>query len=156
MSGRGFQLALLLAGGAIVWLRGHQSAAHAAPAAVTPFHAVCPAVLPAGVVPLHGTAGDWTASAPAQWPVDGSGMLHGPADGQAYLVPDSARTTRSGARKTHVRRWTLGSPHQNETWVYCAYGPVELARRIPVDATECTVTVDYLRQQRGQTVFDCK
>lgn len=83
-------------------------------------------------------------------------MLHGAPDEEAYLVPTSASKTKSRGRTISVRRWTMSVPHAFETWLYCAYGPVQLSRRIPPVATECTVTVEEDRGDRISTVFDCR
>lgn len=57
---------------------------------------------------------------------------------------------------TDIRRWNFEKPHGYETWLYCAYGPVQLAHRIPLNATECTVTIEFEKDRRGPTVFVCK
>lgn len=131
-------------------------AATAAVTATAPYRVECPAVLPPAEVKMRSTTDGWTSTAAQRWTVDGSGMLHGKPDGEGYLAPTSAETRKSGARSTAIRRWTFDIPHQNETWVYCAYGPVELARPIPADATECTVTVTFDGKRRGPTIFECK
>ena len=125
-------------------------------AAAAPFTAVCPEGLPTAHVPARDAADGWAASASQTWPVDGSGMLHGPHDGEGYLIPGSAEVRKRGDHKTDIRRWSFDKPHWFETWLYCGYGPVQLAMRIPVDATECRVTVEFNKGQRGPTVFVCK
>ncbi len=155
MSGRDFPWRLALTTvGVIAWLVSHPVAAHAALAA--PFRVECPQSLPAGMVPTHEQANGWTVSAPAGRRIDGAGMLHGAPDEQAYLKPTSGGTTKRGKRAVSVTLWTFDVPHWYETWVYCAYGPVELARRIPEKATECTVTVEREGAQRMPTIFVCK
>lgn len=156
MSWGRIRTAKLLATGALFCMLSKPLIAQSAPAPVSPYRVVCPEELPPGLVPTRTPTDGWATSAPQPWPVDGSGMLHGAHDGEGYLVPDSADLKKRGTRKTDIRRWTFDVPHWHETWLYCAYGPVQLARRIPVDAKECTVTVEFNGGQRGPTVFVCK
>ena len=115
--------------GAMAWLLSHPVTARAA--APAPFRVQCPQSLPAG-------------------------MLHGAPDEQAYLKPTSGGKTMRGKRAVFVTRWTFDVPHGYETWMYCGYGAVELARRIPVTATECTVTTEYEGKQRMPPIFVCR
>ena len=154
MRGRDFPFGLLLAWvAAMGWLLTRPLIAHGAPTA--PFRVVCPMLLPADMVPMRSTADGWTATS-GVWPVDDSGMLHGAPNEGAYLLPDWKKTQKNSGHTIDNRRWSLYVPHGHEKWIYCGYGPVQLARRVPVDATECTVTVDFKGKQRGPTVFVCK
>jgi hypothetical protein len=99
----------------------------------------------------------WTAVMPQAWRLDGGGMLHGAPDESAYLKPDDAKITKKGVRETGVTRWRLGPlPHSYETWLYCGYGPLQLFKRVPVNATECTATTETERGAFIGTVFICK
>ncbi len=154
MSGRDLSVGLLLAGGAaMIWLLSRPIIAHAAPP--PPFRVVCPMLLPADMVPMRSIADGWTATS-GVWTVDDSGMLHGAPNESAYLVPTWKKTEKHGKRTTDNRGWSLYVPHGHEKWLYCGYGPVQLARRVPVEATQCTVSVDFNGKRRGPTVFVCK
>lgn len=155
MSDRDFPFGFVLTTvGVIAWIITHPVQARAAPAA--PFRVVCPQSLPAGMVPMHERADGWTVSVPEGRQIDGAGMLHGAPDEQAYLKPASGETTMRGKRAVSVTRWTFDLPHWYETWVYCGYGSVELARRIPVTATECTVTFEREGARTSPTIFTCR
>ena len=130
-------------------------AVHAAPKPV-PFIVECPATLPAGAVPMQTVLSRWTVAAVRPWAFDGSGMLHGAPDEEAYLVPDATGSAKRVAGSPAVRRWTFELPHGYEKWVYCAYGPVQLAQRTPVDATECTATEKTDGGKFKPTVFVCR
>lgn len=98
----------------------------------------------------------WTAVMPQGWRLDGGGLLHGAPDESGYLKPYEAKTTNQGSREIGVTRWKLGPlPHSYETWLYCGYGPLQLFKRIPVDATECTATTNTERGAFVGTVFVC-
>ena len=101
-------------------------------------------------------ANGWTTSARMGRRIDSAGMLHGAPDEQAYLKPTSGGPTMRGKRAVFVTRWTFDVPHGYETWLYCGYGAVELARRIPVTATECTVTTEREGKQRMPPIFVCR
>ena len=98
----------------------------------------------------------WTASAPAGFVINGAGLEHGTPGEKAHLKPTSSRTTKRGKKEISVTRWTFDLPHSYETWLYCTYGSIELAKRIPATATECTVTVETEGLNRLPTVFICK
>ena len=83
-------------------------------------------------------------------------MLHGAPNESGYLVPSWKKAEKRGKRTVDNRGWDLYVPHGYEKWVYCGYGPVQLAHRVPVDATECSVSVTFNGQQRGPTVFTGK
>jgi hypothetical protein len=74
----------------------------------------------------------------------------------AFLIPGRVDERRRGQRSESVQRWTFDLPHWYETWLFCSYGPVDLALRIPVNATECVATVAYVGEKRQPTVFICK
>ena len=154
MSGRGIPFGLLLAtAGAMAWLLSHPVTVRAA--AAPQYRVQCPKSLPADTTPTRARDDGWTASAPAGFIVDGAGMLHGAPDEQGYLKPDTTGTVKRGKGEVSVTRWSFDMPHWYETWLYCTYGPIELARRIPVNATACTVTIKVDGKQRTPPVFEC-
>lgn len=156
MNGRRFPFGLMSAtAAAMAWCLSQPHAAYAAPA---PQRFDCPLSLPPGMVPTRNLPDGWNMTAPEAWAwrLDGSGMLHGAPDEGGYLIPASAQTHKSRRREISVRRWVLSTPHGYETWLYCGYGPVQLARRVPPTATECTVTVEVNREQRVSTAFVCR
>ena len=132
-------------------------ASNSAPAPAAQFRVACPEELPPGHVPTRTPSDGWATSAPQRWLADGSGMLHGTHDGQGYLVPGASEQKKlAGGRKVHIRRWSFDTPHWHETWLYCAYGPVELAQRIPVKAIECAATMEFSGGRWGPAAFTCK
>lgn len=133
-------------------LNPHANATHAAAA----FHIECPRLSPEKALPLTVSADGWTVSTPASHRNDGAGMVHGAPDEQAYLVPTSNHAIKRGKTAIIVTRWAFSLPHSYETWLYCAYGPVEMARRIPVNATECVATDERRGSERLPTIFDCR
>lgn len=98
----------------------------------------------------------WTAVMPQEWRLEGAGLLHGAPDESGYLKPYDAKISKNGDRETGVTRWKLDLPHPYETWLYCGYGPLQLFKRVPVDATECTATSRTERGAFVETVFVCK
>ena len=98
----------------------------------------------------------WTAVMPQDWRLEGGGLLHGAPDESGYLKPYDAKISKNGYRETGVTRWKLGLPHSYETWLYCGYGPLQLFKPIPVDATECTAISKTESGALIQTVFVCE
>ena len=97
MIARSFAIGILWAGAAL-WALGQTTCVHSAPAHTARYRVACPDILPPGLVPTRTEADGWAMAAPQQWPADGSGMLHGAHDGQAYLVPGtSEHKTLGGA-----------------------------------------------------------
>ena len=117
---------------------------------------VCPLYLPADAIKKgQHLPENWTVSTEA-WRLDGGGLLHGSPDEEGILRPDVATAKKHGTREVSYRRWELSVPHPHETWLFCGYGPVKLARRIPVDATVCTSDGGAEKGIRVATVFQCK
>ena len=117
---------------------------------------VCPLYLPAQTMKDVQQSGVvWTVNAEA-WRLDGGGLLHGAPDEEGVLRPDVAQVKKRGTRDLTYRRWDLSVPHPHETWLFCGYGPVKLAHRIPVDATVCTATGGAEKGVRVATVFECR
>lgn len=98
----------------------------------------------------------WTAVMPQEWRLEGGGLLHGAPDESGYLKPYDAKVFKNGYLETGVTRWKLDLPHPYETWLYCGYGPLQLFKRIPADATECIATSKTERKAIVETVFVCK
>lgn len=158
MSGHGFRVELLLgAAGAAIWLLSMPTTARSAEQSSSKMPVACPLWLqPDAFKPDRSPAG-WKAVMPQQWRLDGGGLLHGAPDESGYLKPYDAKITKKGDRKTGVTKWKLGPlPHSYETWLYCGYGPLQLFKRIPINATECTATSKLERGAFVETVFDCK
>lgn len=88
--------------------------------------------------------------------ISGAGLLWGPPDESGYLKPDEANTAGSSGQKVNTTRWRLDVPHSFETWVYCQYGPLQLSRRIPRGAVECTASSKVDRTRLEEIVFVCK
>lgn len=144
MSDRYFPFGLVLAAaGAVVWALSNPGLARAA----APIRIECPRNLPSDTVAMRPRPDGWTQAAPAGYPLDERGVLTGAPDEQAYLIPD-----RPG-EKRHSEKWSFYTPHGIEHWVYCKYGPVLLARRIPPDVKECTATEGKTSRV---TVFQCR
>jgi hypothetical protein len=86
----------------------------------------------------------------------GGGLLHGAPNESGYLKPDTAKLSKDGSRETNVTVWKLSPPHPYETWLYCSYGPLEIFKRIPPDATVCVATSKLERSAFLETVFVCR
>lgn len=160
MSGRGVPFGLLGVAG-LVWAVGQPvlvraTTVIAGPGTAPVFRTHCPQSLPEGVLPTRERPDGWTASAPAGFVIDGAGMQHGTPGEKAHLKPTSSRTTKRGKKEISVTRWTFDLPHPYETWLYCTYGSIELAKRVPATATECTVTVETAGLDRLPTIIICK
>ena len=156
MTARGFPIGLtLVAAGAMSWLLSHQQLAWAAPAPQS-FRVQCPRELPVGAVPVSERADGWAVTAPGGRALDSWGILTGAPDEQAYLKPTESKQTNRGMRENASSRWVLAVPHGYEHWMYCSYGSVLMARRIPPDAVECIATTTTEAKQSGATVFVCR
>jgi len=145
---------LIAAAGAMTWMAIQPVAAQEAGAGF--FRLACPAVLPPGTVAMRTTPDNWTVSATRPSRLDGSGMLHGAPDEEGFLVPNAGDGKKGRAGSTAVRRWSFEVPHGYEKWAYCGYGPVQLARRVPVHTSECVATEVWEHGRYAPTVFICK
>ena len=117
-------------------------------AAAVPSRIECPGTLPSDTVTMRERPDGWTQAAPAGHPLDERGVLTGAPDEQAYLMPD-----RPGSKR-NSEKWSFYTPHGYQHWVYCKYGAVLLARRIPANVKECVATDG--KRGGGETVFLCK
>jgi hypothetical protein len=157
MNGCRFPLVLALAAaGAMAWLCSMPIAARSAEQRATEQRFVCPLWLKPDAFKADRPPEGWTAVMPQEWRLNGGGLLHGAPNESGYLKPYDATTTKKGDRETGITRWKLSQPHPYETWMYCGYGPLELFKRIPVDATECTATINTEGGAFVGTVFVCK
>lgn len=98
----------------------------------------------------------WVGVMPQDTRLTGAGLLWGPPDESGYLKPDEAKTRGPKGRRVNVTRWSLVVPHSFETWVYCKYGPLQLSKRTPADAVECTASSADESTWLGEVVFMCK
>jgi hypothetical protein len=130
--------------------------AHGAPLAGAPFSVTCPPSLPAAAFKPNQVPDGWVGAVPQDTRVSGAGLLWGPPDESGYLKPDDAKTTGPAGRQVNVTRWRLDVPHAYETWAYCAYGPLQLAKRVPPGAVECTVSSTGSHGWFDGIVFVCK
>lgn len=143
--------------GALIWLLTMPASVRSAEPQQKGQRVSCPLWLRPDAFKPNRPPEGWTAVMPQQWRLDGGGLLHGAPDESGYLKPYEAKTTKNGDRVTALTRWNLGPlPHSYETWLYCGYGPLQLFKRIPVTATECTATSKLERGAFVETVFECK
>lgn len=157
MNDRGFSVVrALAAAAALAWLFLLSTAARGAEPLLTEKRFECPLWLKPDAFKTHRPPEGWTAVMPQEWRLDGGGLLHGAPSESAYLKPYDAKIMKTGDKETGTTRWKLVPPHPFETWLYCAYGPLQLFKRIPVDATECTATINTERGVFVGTVFVCK
>lgn len=158
MNDRGFPVVLALAVScAMAGLCSMPLTARSAEQPAGEQHVDCPLWLKPDSFKADRPPEGWTAVMPQEWRLDGGGLLHGAPDESGYLRPYEAKTTKKGDRETGITRWKLGPlPHSYETWLYCGYGPLQLFKRIPVNATECTATTNTERGAFVGTVFVCK
>jgi hypothetical protein len=135
------------------------SLAHGAPPTATTtetFRVTCPPSLAAAAFKPDRVPAGWVGAVPQDTRVSGAGLLWGPPDESGYLKPDEAKTTGPAGRRVNSTRWRLAVPHSYETWMYCAYGPLQLSKRIPPEATECTASSTGSSGAFDEVVFACK
>jgi hypothetical protein len=97
----------------------------------------CPSVLPQGSVEVVRTPPGWFGFSPSQSRLDGGGMMSGPPQQMAYLVPASSRKVKGAGIATG---WQFAAGE--EKWLYCTYGTnaIQVAKRMDDKTTECTMT----------------
>jgi hypothetical protein len=144
---------LLLFGGATM---SCITAARGAEPPLTEQRTVCPLWLEPEVFAAKKSPPGWTVLMPQSGRLTGRGLLHGAPDGSAYLKPDSAKISKSGRTEVSTSTWNLSKPHAYETWLYCAYGPLEIFKRIPTTATACVATSKHERDTFLEAVFVCR
>lgn len=152
MSGQGFSAALVLAVAAVGALWSEPTAARSVEQ-----RTICPLWLQPDAFKANRPPEGWTGVMTQEWRLSaGGGLLWGAPEELAYLKPSEARTTRAGSRVTGITRWKLTLPHAFEVWLSCAYGPLQLFKRIPIDATECTSSNTIENGLFEESVFVCK
>jgi len=120
-------------------------------AAALPAVASCPLTLPQTTVAVQSPAG-WRGYVPGTLiRLTGFGMLAGPPESMAYLVPDA------GSNK-QATTWSF--ERGEEKWLYCTYdgsSAIQIAKPMPPAATTCTITYQEtkLRLVTGMQVV-CK
>jgi hypothetical protein len=130
--------------------------AYSAPPGADTLQVSCPLSLPAATFKPDRVPEGWSGALPLDTRVSGAGLLHGPPKEMGVLKPGFAKSTGSAGRKVNVTRWKLDVPHPYETWVFCEYGPLQLAKRIPPNAVECTSTSKGSSAWFEEIVFTCK
>lgn len=95
----------------------------------------CPESLAEGATAITRAPVGWTPSTSLAR-LSSAGMMSGPPDKIAYLVPSSTVTRR----KQSIDTWAFRSG--DEKWLWCGYGAesLQLARRMDDKATECKLT----------------
>jgi len=96
-------------------------------------NASCPAALTGDDVTVRAPLG-WKGSAQPVIRLVAAGMMAGPPESHADLVPYKQRRLKNGAETT----WVFDG---GEKWYVCTYGSyaIQLARRLDDSATQCTV-----------------
>lgn len=95
----------------------------------------CPSSMPAEALAIRAPDG-WSGFSPSIMRLTGVGMMAGPPESMAYLVPYKSMSTKSGGTST----WIF--PDVGEKWLYCLYGnsaSIQISKRLGDAATECTV-----------------
>jgi hypothetical protein len=114
----------------LLWLAVLPGLAGAAPAAS------CPLVLQKEAVDVRAPAG-WKGYSSGIMRLTGYGMMAGPPDSMAYLVPANSKTLKRGAPA--IWRFAAG----DEKWLYCTYdrsAAVQISRRMDDAATVCELS----------------
>ena len=130
-------------------------------AAGAEFRMTCPPRLAPETVRVTPPAG-WKFAMSRDESLASVGMLHGPPEGMAYLVPaeDHDAPTGKGGRKRTTLQWRFDPPHSFTTYLYCGYGegggPLQLFYPIPTTARECTVTTTGHGYVVEAATFVCK
>jgi|GEM_PF-3923277 len=72
------------------------------------------------------------------------GMLHGPPEESAFLVPDDSSSRRIGKQTLETLRWSFDVPNGQTLWVYCGYGgggaTLKLFKMVTKGVRECTLS----------------
>lgn len=148
-------LTLVLAS-SVAWLASPAILAHSAPRGTDKFQVTCPLSLPAAAFKPDRVPEGWSGALPLDTRLTGAGLLHGPPEEMGVLKPDFAKSAGSSGQKVNVTRWKLDVPHPYETWVFCEYGPLQLAKRIPPYAVECTAASKGSSAWFEEIVFTCR
>lgn len=123
-------------------------------------HITCPAHLSPEALQSPQVQAGWSLYVPRELPLSEGGMLHGPPDESGYLAPYDTKSVKNGKTTVQTQRWTFQPPHAFPTWLYCGYGgggaPLQLFRRIPDGATECTAATRIVGSVIQGVEFVCR
>lgn len=92
----------------------------------------CPLTLPREVLGVRAPQG-WTGHTPSLMRLTGFGMMAGPPESMAYLVPTK--------RKPGASTWLFD--RGEEKWLYCTYdgsAAIQISRRLDDAATVCELS----------------
>lgn len=92
----------------------------------------CPLTLAAEAVTVRAPA-DWHGSAPSFTRLTHGGIMRGHPDSMGYLVPLATKTR--GAKTAIIFQFAPGE----ERWLWCAYGPLHLSKRLDDAAGNCVL-----------------
>jgi hypothetical protein len=98
--------------------------------------APCPMMLPNEAIDVRAPPG-WTGHAPSLMRLTGYGMMAGPPESMAYLVPSGSRKLKGGA----ATNWQFGGG--GEKWLYCTYdssAAIQISRRVGDAAKVCELS----------------
>lgn len=95
--------------------------------------AVCPSSLTGEAVAVHAPPG-WRGASQSVINLVAAGMMAGPPESHADLVPHKQRRIKNGTETT----WVFEG---GEKWYICSYGSyaVQISKRMDDSATQCTV-----------------
>jgi hypothetical protein len=112
------------------------------PVAAAEMDAVCPTSIPASAFKGTDAPDGGVASTPNPLKLSAAGMMAGAPDSMLYLVPNaSTRTTQTFEFE----------PGDRQRWLWCAYGPAQLSKRMADTATNCVVTTREARPGSAMT-----
>ena len=89
------------------------------------------------------------------------GMLHGPPEESAFLVPDNSTSRKAGKQTREMQHWSFDVPHGYTMWVCCGYGgggaTLKLFQQVTESATECTLSSQSTNGRTKEVLeFSCK
>lgn len=103
----------------------------------------CPPVLPREAITIHAPVG-WKGYSSSIIRLTGYGMMAGPPESLADLVPWGSRKLKGGATST----WKFGAG--DEKWLYCTYdgsAAIQISKRLSDAATHCELS--HKRDEHG-------
>ena len=107
-------------------------------------HITCPARLEPDAIQAKHPPNGWELHMLRPVYLTEGGMLHGPPDESAFLVPDGSTSRQVGKQTRETQHWSFDVPHGYTKWVYCGYGgggaTLKLFRQVIESATECTLS----------------
>lgn len=88
------------------------------------------------------------------------GMLHGPPDESAYLVPDRSTHRKAENHVLESQHWSFDVPHGYTMWAFCGYGhgaTLKLFKKVSESATECTLSSKAKDERTKESIdFSCR